>query len=281
MDETLPHGRSAALGVWTTLALFTAVVASRRIAGVYTGPLPTGVLMVAVLLATAVSFAALWLYRREISRATTAPHAWLPEVTAWGLPTLFSLVIAAQPTAAQLGTVLGFTGLGAVAIAVAVLETTAWWQTMLTAVDHHRPVVSPPLTQAEPSPEECSPSSFDTEKISPAVMEIDEEPLGDESTTQWMTRRQEADGEAIEGTVRVEFAPGQREAVAHVTFCPPLATVPDVELECVDGEDWQLKPDAVLPYGLRIQIRRSTAITLAQSGVVAYLATSARTVKAA
>lgn len=283
MDEKSPHGRSAALGVWTTLALFTAVVASRRVAGAYTGPLTAAGLSVAVLLAALASCVALWMFRRDDRRSEHSPLVWLPELTAWSLPTLFALVITAQPTAGQLGTVLGFAGLGAVAIAVAVLETTAWWESILTAADHHPPAVASPLTGTSPSPSENSLSQFDMKQTPPAVVDMvdDEEPLGDESTTQWMTRRQDADGEAIEGTVRVEFAPGQREAIAHVTFCPPLATVPDVELECVDGEDWQLKSESALPYGLRIQIRRSTAVTLAQSGIVAYLATSTRTLKAA
>lgn len=284
MDGNTQHTRAAALGLWTTLALLTAVVASRRFAGAYTGPLPTGVLAVAVLLAVTASVAALWLFRRDRS-AKGDPAlgkaglpgdiiAWSPEITAWGLPTLFTLTIAAQPTAAQLGTLLALSAMGAISLGIAVLETTVWWQTLLS-----EPPITPPLPT--PLPVVSSEPTFEPIATEEEPIADDEQEVADESTTQWMTRRKEADGESIEGTVRVEFASGQREAVLHVTFCPPLSAVPEVEFECVDGEDWQIKPEAALPYGLRIQVRRSTAVTPEQTGLIAYLATSSRTAKAA
>lgn len=283
MDGTAKPSHSAALGLWTTLGLFTAVLASRRFAGAYTGPLPTGVLAVAVLLAVTASGVSLWLFRRGRSKDDPALRkaglpgdirAWLPEITAWGLPTLFAVTISAQPTAAQLGTLIALSAMGAVSLGIAVLETTVWWQTLLSEPQIAPTLPAPlPVMNNEPTFE---PVATEQEPIA----ELDEE-IADESTTQWMTRRKEADGEAIEGTVRVEFAAGQREVVLHVTFCPPLASVPEVEFECVDGEDWQIKSEAALPYGLRIQVRRSTAVTLEQSGLIAYMATSSRTAKAA
>ncbi len=277
MDGIRQPARSTALGVWTTLGLFTAVIASRRFAGAYTGPLTTGAMLVAVTLAATTALTALWLFRRDQPRTDSSPAAWLPELMAWGLPTLFSWVISPQATAGQLGTLLGIAAIGAIAIGVAVLETTPWWQARLL------------IKETAPPPQEAGltePATVSFEIEDGVVEDVpcrteDERPLPDENTTQWMTRRQEPDGEAIEGTVRVDFAAGQRDATVHVTFCPPLPSVPEVELECVDGEDWQIRPEAVLPYGLRIQVRRSEGIAIEQSGLVAYLATASRRSQAA
>lgn len=286
MDRQSPPYRSAALGLWTALALSTVLVASRRYSGAYAGPLPTAALVVAVLLAVTMSLASLWLFRRDQSRTHSTVIAWLPELTAWAIPTVFALVIAAAAAPAQLGSVFGIAAIGAVVLGVTVLETTDWWA---NAMSKPQPVAATAAVEIAPikvdSPIEINvvgetphPAAvfLSDEEAEPA----DEEP-DDGITTQWMTRRDEPDGEAIEGTVRVHFTPGQRESVVHVTFCPPLSSVPDVELECIDGDEWQLKTEAALPYGLRIQIRRSAGVTLDQSGRIAYLATAIGHSKAA
>lgn len=90
--------------------------------------------------------------------------------------------------------------------------------------------------------------------------------------SQWMQRRNDEEGEVCEGHVRVDFAEGAREATVHVAFCPPLAAVPTIELEDVDGQGWELKTAAAYPYGLRITIRRGPRETAAASGHVAYWA---------
>ncbi len=278
MNGKTLNSRSAALGLWTALALCTTVVASRRLSGNYTGPLPSGALFVAVMLAGATSLTALWLFRRNLPRTEKSPLDWLPEGIAWGLPTLFAFVIAAGATPGQTGGLLGLAGIGVVLLGVAVLETTAWWKSQFEPVVNRECEVP-----AEPQSLDNAVTISGSAGASPSLFAdeptVDEH--ADETTTQWMTRREEPDGEAIEGTIRVHFAPGQREVVVHVTFCPPLLTLPEVELECVDGDDWQIKTEAALPYGLRIQVRRSTAVTLEQTGRIAYLATSTGRSKAA
>ncbi|MBX9788713.1 MAG: hypothetical protein K2Y37_07330 [Pirellulales bacterium] len=49
---------------------------------------------------------------------------------------------------------------------------------------------------------------------------------------QRFVRRQiSTDGaERIDGSLRCEFAPGQRSAMAHVAFCPPLPALPKIEV---------------------------------------------------
>ncbi|MCA9085656.1 MAG: hypothetical protein KDA81_16460 [Planctomycetaceae bacterium] len=73
-------------------------------------------------------------------------------------------------------------------------------------------------------------------------------------------RTKESDGsELIEGTMKVRFEPGQKRANLHIPFSPPLAGVPDVECECVGGEDLRLKVPVRQSYGVRIEARRTDA----------------------
>ena len=60
------------------------------------------------------------------------------------------------------------------------------------------------------------------------------------NTSQWIRRtRDDAGSERIEGTARVSFAAGQRQATLHIPFIPPLESVPQIECHAVDGApDW-------------------------------------------
>ena len=73
---------------------------------------------------------------------------------------------------------------------------------------------------------------------------------------QWMSRRKTDRGETIEGGIRLSFGPGQRQEVLHVSFCPPLAGVPEVECEVLDDTPVELRVATAQPYGLRIEARR-------------------------
>ena len=88
---------------------------------------------------------------------------------------------------------------------------------------------------------------------------IDEETgAGDPSILQWMTRRQLADGaETVEGSVRIHFAPGERSAVAHVSFVPPLSDQPRAECQVLVDFDGRVRIGVAQAYGLRIEARRS------------------------
>ncbi|GAB5443553.1 MAG: hypothetical protein Fues2KO_39020 [Fuerstiella sp.] len=65
--------------------------------------------------------------------------------------------------------------------------------------------------------------------------------------------------EYVEGVLKVRFDKGQKRANLHVPFSPPLADTPDVECECVGGDDVRLKVPVRQPYGIRIEARRSHA----------------------
>ena len=71
--------------------------------------------------------------------------------------------------------------------------------------------------------------------------------------------KDEHGGEMVEGVMKVRFDKGQKRANLHVPFSPPLGGMPEVECECVDGEDLRLKVPVRQSYGIRIEARRSNA----------------------
>jgi hypothetical protein len=88
---------------------------------------------------------------------------------------------------------------------------------------------------------------------------IDREEALSSEVTQWLTRSLTADGEIIEGGIRIEFAEGQRDATVHISFCPPLTGVPDVTTEDLDGCDLEIRVSAAYPFGARITARRTSS----------------------
>ncbi len=103
----------------------------------------------------------------------------------------------------------------------------------------------------------------------------------DENQTLWLSRRLTADGEQIEGWVRVEFAPGQRETVVHVAFCPPLAGSPEIETEDLDGMGLEIRIAAVFPFGTRLSIRRSGPLDEGHTDRIGFIAQTAASNRAA
>jgi len=80
----------------------------------------------------------------------------------------------------------------------------------------------------------------------------------DPSILQSMTRRLLDDGsEAVEGSVRIYFGPGERTAAAHVAFNPPLSDRPRVECQALSDFDGRARIGVAQSYGLRIEARRS------------------------
>lgn len=87
---------------------------------------------------------------------------------------------------------------------------------------------------------------------------IEDETL-DANVLQQLTRiRDEAGVETIFGTLRAEFAAGQRHATLHVGFCPPLAGRPAIEADPADGPDATVKVVQSLAHGTRLEVRLAT-----------------------
>jgi hypothetical protein len=106
---------------------------------------------------------------------------------------------------------------------------------------------------------------FDRDERPPVVEEDLHEELAEEveavetldaNVLQQLTRiRDEAGVETIFGTLRAEFAAGQRHATLHVGFCPPLAGAPTVEADPADGPDATVKIIQAFAHGARLEVR--------------------------
>ena len=64
-----------------------------------------------------------------------------------------------------------------------------------------------------------------------------------------------AETESIFGTLSAEFQPNERTQTLHIAFCPPLATVPHIDVEQIEGADATIKVTNVLRHGARFEIR--------------------------
>jgi xanthosine utilization system XapX-like protein len=62
--------------------------------------------------------------------------------------------------------------------------------------------------------------------------------------------------ETVQGWERLVFQPGQRQAVAHVSFCPPLNWRPNVEVTLEPpAPNAKCKVTHAWPHGARIEVR--------------------------
>ncbi|MCG8451096.1 MAG: hypothetical protein MI725_16125 [Pirellulales bacterium] len=64
--------------------------------------------------------------------------------------------------------------------------------------------------------------------------------------------------EVIYGTLRADFQTGQRTAVVHVGFCPPLEYLPEIEAESLPGQPTRIKVVQALSHGVRLDVRLPT-----------------------
>jgi hypothetical protein len=94
-----------------------------------------------------------------------------------------------------------------------------------------------------------------------------------EGAWQQITRARTPEGEMITGWVKAEFQPGERTAVLHVAFCPPLAVAPEFEIEQLSGPGARIKAAQVLPQGTRLEIRLNTPATEPETLLLAFVGT--------
>lgn len=121
----------------------------------------------------------------------------------------------------------------------------------LTAIPHELHISS------DDGHSELSDDELDESCVEGSLCDIEESVSPD--VTQWLTRTLTADGEIIEGGVRIDFAEGQRDATVHVSFCPPLQSIPEVTTEDLDGLGVEIRVAATFAFGARLTIRRRVA----------------------
>jgi len=95
-----------------------------------------------------------------------------------------------------------------------------------------------------------------------------------EGTSQQLTRAIIGQQEHVHGLLRCELASNQRHAYLHVGFCPPLATLPQVELNQTDGPELQIQVGQIMTTGVRFDLKLRSAQPTEQSAVFEFMATS-------
>jgi hypothetical protein len=218
----------------------------RRLAGALTHALEPGALLATGISTAAVAAAihVVWSHR-VAKRWTTWP--------AWATMAITSLAAAAL----VMGLWLPGTSLVSILAVVAILmfeEVVGWvWHVRRNVV----------LGGADIRV--CPPSQERRESLSRRGEPADGPPP--EEVVQQLTRTRTADEtEELRGWLRVPFAAGQRTASVHLAFCPPLAAVPELAVEQIDGPEARLKTAQLLPYGARIDLK--LAASSASAGTV-------------
>lgn len=112
----------------------------------------------------------------------------------------------------------------------------------------------------------------------PTVSPLEDDAHRDDGFVQQQVRhRTAAGGESIRGTVVVSFRTGDRLAVAHIGFCPPLEETPAVQLTTAYDElDAVVGAAEILPWGVRVECRLEEAAEDPFDIPVDFVATSTR-----
>ncbi len=85
--------------------------------------------------------------------------------------------------------------------------------------------------------------------------EKDSRPLPASATQSIVSSIEEDGTHVVAGTLRARFAPGERTAVIHVGFCPPLPALPHFECEQTAGPQAEFKLAQLLTHGARLDVR--------------------------
>ena len=273
MSSSERQRHSAAMLIWTGVIVTTTVLFSRRIAGEFS--LSSAWPAIFVSSASSILSLTAWgLFHRDRTSMSEPRRDRMVAFVAW-LPTWLSgLAVAPVTSPLAQGWLIGIAlisgGLFALfgqwhVEAVAPVSGKALADGQQQQVSLATPAASALPLNKNAKESISSGSQFLAESSSSFAVfdpltEDDEE--SEESTdalvTQRMTRQTLPDGvEEIEGSVRVQFAAGQRIVSVHVPFSPPFAVAPQVECELVSDEEVRSKVSVVYPYGIRIELKRS------------------------
>ncbi|WP_373649625.1 hypothetical protein [Schlesneria sp. DSM 10557] len=222
-----------------------------------------------------------------ISIALIIPLLWSLRLTAWDAPAIRTLMAAVSVTAPGFvamarssGTGFPFQGRSTIPadqdLRTQILSTQAGQTDQnCTADPIGKPMTAPPSVPAEATrktAEEVAPDSSAEPPfagtlpsiLAPSHPDLDDEEveeMGEEEVSrdvvQWLRRSRTSDYDQIAGGVRVEFAPGERDVIVHLSFCPAFQGVPDVVTEDLDGLGLEIRVAATFPFGARLTVRRT------------------------
>ncbi len=114
--------------------------------------------------------------------------------------------------------------------------------------------------------------------VPPAASVVAERPAPDgienehgsltENVFQQITRFRDAEQERVAFMLRIPFAAGQRMAVAHVSFCPPLCGIPEFAADATDGPSATVAITNPQSFGARLEVRLEEPAEVAGTVVV-------------
>ncbi len=262
--------RSIAVWIWTALLIADAILIARRLSGGLEDTIPPVVAVTSTAIFTLISFAG-WLVFRSCS--TRELHLklerWIPLAISITPPLLWSCAIVGRVTPSAVGILAG----------IGLLQ---WLAAQAFLSSGRNPKIKPPPTDARWQTLEPASSNSSTDEIpgesEPA--EMNEEWLGKseichpDELTQWITRKSTDEADIIEGWIRADFAAGQREVIIHVSFCPPLAGLPQIETEDLDGSELEIRVSSIFAFGARLTARRSGRIAENHSARIGFVASA-------
>ena len=222
------------------LLLVASLLAVRALADVRTGPLDP-VIVLAVIIPSAATTSLLRISARQwMTRSYWSDRAIVV------LPSIFLLLIAmalSYNAPAWLSLIWGV---------VFAAEGIAWYcaSTNLAEREPRRGV------QPEPPPQTGVRTGPEHRVRLRLAHDVSESAELEAHMTQSILRSRGDDGaESIHAHLRAEFAPRERSQSLHLAFCPPLKTVPIVQLEQISGPSASLKVAQVQSFGTRLELR--------------------------
>ncbi|MCH8839461.1 MAG: hypothetical protein IH831_02045 [Planctomycetes bacterium] len=231
--------------VLSLVALLNAIgllVVVRRLVGALGGDLPRDAMLLTAVVITATVACARIAWRRAfpLRKSGLLQRSWGDQFVGWGSSVGLALV--------------------AVGCCYPAYHTSDWliWLPMLVADQFWRQSFfdagDPLLRLAEEPGKVLDPSS--TVKFpSPAKPAKSAQQWQEEIIQRLYRVRNEDGSELIYGTLRADFQTGQRTAVLHVGFCPPLPYLPEIEAEALPGSEARLKIVQALAHGARLNVR--------------------------
>lgn len=285
-EDRVPLRRYVAFGAaagWTVLGVSGGLLLARGFGGTLKQPLPEVLIL---FLVASISLTSLGLQGAvRWSTGSGRTPDW-PEALAIGAPILWGVPLLANGGAFAIGGVFSLWLIHAAGVLCA-----AWWQSFNTetrsqtesanveiAVERVPPPIGP-VVPVSPMLAEDSPSSNsgDVEETEESESEW---PFG-EDIDQWQTRSRGENGVVVSGGILVEFPPGVRETVVHLTFCPPLPQAPELTAEDLDCQGWDIRVATALSWGGRLTVRRRGSAGEAVAGRIGYSAICESSVEAA
>lgn len=260
--------RAVASALLAALTVLAALLVERRLAGALAQPLSPGLLIAAGILLAGCAAVIRWVLFSRPDQASLStvrlPLVFLPTALLF-----FAGISLSLPAS-------GYWSLGCfwlLLIGEEVGTLRPWWRSRKgLGGASQSPPAEPPLARATALAEPLRCDLLDAEQAE-SDDELAEVPPP-EDVTQQMVRRRQADGtQALTGSLRVDFAAGERTATAHLAFCPPFDRTPEFSAAAMAGPGAQVRAVQVLAYGVRLEIKLDSVSRAAESVLVGFEAT--------